>query len=135
MNAEILQPNELPNVAYYYNANGQLYLDTQGTQSSLGGGAARSDNATQQQRNILRRQLNQPPPVKTHVQGNCHWCGRTYDEVALDALAAYTTATKYPGETVRDRNIRSRAYLYGSKQHSFASRMLACHNLELVLGP
>ena len=48
-----------------------------------------------------------------HVQGNCHWCGRTYDEVALDALAAYATATEFPGKTVRDRNIRSRAYLNG----------------------
>ena len=36
-----------------------------------------------------------------------------YDEVALDALAAYTATTEYPGETVRDRNIRSRAYLDG----------------------
>ena len=27
MNTVILLPNELPNVAYYYNANGQLYLD------------------------------------------------------------------------------------------------------------
>ena len=44
---------------------------------------------------------------------NCHWCGRSYDEVALDALAAYTAATEYPGETVKDRNIRSRAYLEG----------------------
>ena len=36
-----------------------------------------------------------------------------YDEVALDALAAYTATTEYPGETVRYRNIRSRAYLDG----------------------
>ena len=28
-----------------------------------------------------------------------------YDEVALDALAAYTATTEYPGETVRNRNI------------------------------
>ena len=70
-----------------------------------------------------------------HVQGNCHWCGRSYDEVALDALAAYTAATEYPGKTVRDRNIRSRAYLEGSKRHSFASRMLACRSLEIALGP
>ena len=74
-------------------------------------GPARSDNSAQQQRNPLRRQLN--PPVMPHVQGNCHWCGRTYDEVALDALAANTAKTENPGETVRDRNIRSRAYLDG----------------------
>ena len=63
INTGILQPNELSNVAYYYNANGQLYLDTLGTPSNLevtDVGAARSDDATQQQRNPLRRQLNPP---------------------------------------------------------------------------
>ena len=65
----------------------------------------------QEQPTHRRMQLN--PPVLPHVQGNCHWCGKTYDEVALDALAAYTIPTEYPGETVRDRNIRSRAYLDG----------------------
>ena len=113
-NHGILQPHELPNVAYYYNTDDQLYMDTQGTHSNLevtDVGAARSDDATQKQRNPLRRQLN--PLVMLHVQGNCHWCGRSYDEVALDALAAYTAATEYSGETVRERNIRSRAYLDG----------------------
>ena len=71
--------------------------------------AARGDDATQQQRNPLRRQLN-PPIIKPHVQGNCHRCGRCYNDVDPDAPAAYTAATEYPGETVRDRNIRSRAY-------------------------
>ena len=114
INAVIPPPNEFSKSAYYYNANGQLYLDAQGIHSNLvaaTGNSARNDNAAQQHRNPSRRQLN--PPVMPHVQGNCHWCGRTYDEVALDALAAYTTATEYPGETVRDRNIRSRAYLDG----------------------
>ena len=105
INAGILQPNEHPSVAYYYNANGQLYLDTQGTHSNLevtGVGAARSDDAAQQQRNPLRRPLN--PPVIPHVQGNCHWCGRTYDEVALDALAAYTAATEFWRDSKRQDN-------------------------------
>ena len=113
-NAAILQPNEPPNAAYYYNANGQLYLETQGAHSNLEVTdvcAGRGDEATQQQRNPLRRQLN--PPVMPHVQGNCHWCGRSYDEVALDALASSTAATGYPGETARDCSIRSRAYLNG----------------------
>ena len=102
-NAGILQPNELRNVVYYFNANGQLYLDTQGTHTNeylenTGVDAARSDDATQQQRNPLRRQLN--PPVMQHVLGNCHRCGRTYNEVALYALGAYLAATENPGETV-----------------------------------
>ena len=71
INAGILQPSELPNVAYYCNAIGQLYLDTQGTHSNLETfdvGAARCENSTQQQKNPLRRQLN--TPVMSHVQGN-----------------------------------------------------------------
>ena len=93
-NTEIVQSDGPVNVTYYYNANCQLYLDTQGTHSKMETtevGPARSDSNAQQQRNPLRRQLN--PPVMPHVQGNCHWCGRTYDRVALDALAAYTAAT------------------------------------------
>ena len=74
-------------------------------------GPAQGDNTTQQQRNHLRRQFNHP--VMPHVQGNCHWCDRTYNEVALEALAAHTAVTDYPGETVRDRNTRSRANLDG----------------------
>ena len=113
-NTEILQSDGPVNVAYYYNANSQFYLDSQGTHSNMeltDVGSAQGDNAPRQQRSPLRRQLN--PPVMRHVQGNCHWCGRTYDEVALDALAAYEAATEYPGETVRGRNTRSRAYLDG----------------------
>ena len=49
INAGILQPSEIPNVAYYYNAKGQLYLDTQVTHSNLETfdvGAARCENST-----------------------------------------------------------------------------------------
>ena len=113
-NTEAIQLNGPGNVAYYYNAEGQLYLDTQGSHGNLDStsvGPVHGDNVTQQHWNPPRRQLN--PPVMPHVQGYCHRCGGTYDEVALDALAAYTAATGYPGETVRDRNIRSRSYLDG----------------------
>ena len=60
----LLQPNELPNVVYYYNDKGQLYLDSQGTHSNLevtGVSAARSDDAAEHQRNPVQKQLN--PPV------------------------------------------------------------------------
>ena len=70
---EIFQPNGPVNVAYYYNANGQLYMDTQGTHSKMETtdvGPARSDNNAQHRRNPLRRQFN--PLVMPHVQGNCH---------------------------------------------------------------
>ena len=55
-NTELLQQDWPVNVAYYYIANGQLYLDTQGTHSNMemtDVGPARGDNATQQQRNPL----------------------------------------------------------------------------------
>ena len=53
--AETLQPNGTGSVAYYYNAEGQLYLDTQGSHSNLDTtsvGSVLGDNATQQQRNL-----------------------------------------------------------------------------------
>ena len=107
-------PGNLGNSGYYYNSAGQLYLDPQGTHNNPGVPAiypTQAYGSMQEQPTHRRMQLN--PPVMPHVQGNSHWCGKTYDEVALDALAAYTIATEYPGETVRDRNIRSRAYLDG----------------------
>ena len=110
----IQHPGNLDNSGYYYNSAGQLYLDPEGTHNNPGVAEiypTRAYSSMQEQPTHRRMQLN--PPVMPHVQGNCHWCGKTYDEVALDALAAYTIATEYPGETVRDRNIRSRAYLDG----------------------
>ena len=136
LNTETLQPNGPGNVAYYYNAERQLYLDTQGTHSILetaNVGPVHGDNTSQQQRNPKRRQLN--PPVMPHVQGNCHWCGRTYDEVALDALAAFTTATEYPGETVRDRNIRSRAYLDGFEAALICFKNAGLSQSRACVGP
>ena len=104
----------LGNSGYYYNSTGQLYLDPQGTHNNPGVPEiypTQAYSSMQEQPTHRRMQLN--PPVMPHVQGNCHWCGKTSDEVALDALAAYTIATEYPVETVRDRNIRSPAYLDG----------------------
>ena len=110
----IQHPGNLDNSGYYYKSAGQLYLDPQGTHNNNGVAEiypSQAYSSMQEQPPHRRMQLN--PHVMPHVQGNCHWCGKTYDEVALDALAAYTISTEYPGETVRDRNIRSRAYLDG----------------------
>ena len=110
----IHHPGNLDNSGYYYNSAGQLYLDSQCTHNNPGVAEiypTRAYSGIQEQPTHRRMHLN--PPVMPHVQGNCHWCGKTYDQVVLDALAAYTIATEYPGETVRDRNIRSRAYLDG----------------------
>ena len=104
----IQHPGNLDNSGYYYNSAGQLYLDPQGTHNNPGVAEiypSQAYSSMQEQPTHRRMQLN--PPVMPHGQGNCHWCGKTYD------LAAYTIANEYQGETVRDRNIRSRAYLDG----------------------
>ena len=53
------------------------------------------------------------PPVKPNVSGYCHWCGRTFDQYALETLGDYLGATAYDGETVRDRGVRSRGFIDG----------------------
>ena len=47
-----------------------------------------------------------------NVAGHCDQCGKTYDQVALETLGNYLTATA-EGETVRDRGVRSRAFIDG----------------------
>ena len=54
---EILQPDGPVTVAYYYNANGQFYLDTQGTHSNMETAdvsPARSDNNAQQEEPLTK---------------------------------------------------------------------------------
>ena len=53
------------------------------------------------------------PTVMPNVSGYCHWCGRTFDQIALETLGDYLGATAYDGETVRDRGVRSRAFIDG----------------------
>ena len=55
---------------------------------------------------------------------------KTNDEIALEALTAYTMATVYPDETITDRIIRSRAYLDGFEATLIASRTLACRSVS-----
>ena len=53
------------------------------------------------------------PTVMPNVAGYCDQCGKTYDEVALETLGNYLGATAYSEETVRDRGVRSRAFIDG----------------------
>ena len=48
-----------------------------------------------------------------NIAGFCDWCGKTYDQIALETLGEYLLATSYEAETVRDRNVRSRAFKDG----------------------
>ena len=51
--------------------------------------------------------------VLPNVSGFCDWCGRTFDQVALETLGDYLGATAYNEETARDRGVRSRAFING----------------------
>ena len=61
----------------------------------------------------VRRNFRLFPTVMPNVAGHCDQCGKTYDQVALETLGDYLTATAYDGETVRDRGVRSRAFIDG----------------------
>ena len=53
------------------------------------------------------------PTIMPNVAGFCDWCGRIFDQVALETLRDYLGATAYNEETVRDRGVRSRAFIDG----------------------
>ena len=53
------------------------------------------------------------PTVMPIVAGFCDLCGKCYDQIALETLGEYLVATEYEGETVKERTIRSRAFIHG----------------------
>ena len=53
------------------------------------------------------------PSVMANVAGYCDLCGKCYDQIALESLGEYLVATEYEGETVKERAIRSRAFIHG----------------------
>ena len=52
------------------------------------------------------------PKVMPNVAWYCKRCNKSYDQVALETLGEYLSATAYEGETVRDR-VRSKAFING----------------------
>ena len=52
-------------------------------------------------------------PVLHSIAGYCAACGVTFDQIAVESMNAYIASTEYPGETVRDRSVRARAFLDG----------------------
>ena len=103
--SNIQHRDNLTNAEYYYNSALQLYLDPQGVYCKPGvtGAYVTQNRNTREQPVFKRTQLD--PSVMPHVDGNCHWGRQTYEEIALDALAAYTIDREYTEETVGDRNI------------------------------
>ena len=53
------------------------------------------------------------PTVMPNVAGICEYCSKTYDQIALETLGDYLAATTDDGETVRERGVRSRAFIDG----------------------
>ena len=53
------------------------------------------------------------PTVMPNVAGHCDFCGKCFDQIALETLGQYLVATEYDGETVKERAIRSKAFIHG----------------------
>ena len=51
------------------------------------------------------------PTVMPNVAGFCILCGKTYNQIGLEILGEYLLARAYDAETVRDRNVWSRAFI------------------------
>ena len=70
-------------------------------------------------RNILFMPINERdncrlfPTVMPNVAGICEYCSKTYEQIALETLGDYLAVTAYDDETVRDRGVRSRAFIDG----------------------
>ena len=60
------------------------------------------------------------PIVMPIIAEFCNWCGPTYDQIGLETLGENLLATAYDAETVRDRNVRSLAFIDGFEAALFA---------------
>ena len=70
----------------------------------------------------VRRNFRLFPTVMPNLAGHCDQFGKTYDQVALETLGKYLAATAYERETVRDRGVRSRAFIDGIEAALFIFR-------------
>ena len=75
------------------------------------------------------------PTVMPNVAGYCDWCGKSFDQVALETLGEYLAATAYEGETVRDRGVRSRAFIDGFKLALFCFKSAGLSQPYYCAGP
>ena len=75
------------------------------------------------------------PTVMPHVAGFCDWCGKSYDLIALETLGRYLVATAYDAETVRDRGVRSRAFIDGFEAALFSFKGAGLSQPQGCSGP
>ena len=66
-----------------------------------------ANNAFTHNRPLL--QMN--PPVMPEVAEYCSSCMQTFDHFAVETLTSYIAWSEYPEETIRYRNVRSRAFV------------------------
>ena len=57
--------------------------------------------------------LQMNPSVIPDVAEYCSGCNKTYDQIAVETLTHYVAWSENPEETIRDRNVRSRAFIDG----------------------
>ena len=74
-----------------------------------------------------RHRIRQIPSVMVNVAGYCDLCGKCYDQIALESPGEYLVATEYEGETVKDRTIRSRAFIHGFEAALFLFKNAGLH--------
>ena len=73
-----------------------------------------------------RHSIRMIPTVMANVAGYCDLCGKCYDQIALETLGEYLVAKEYGGETVKERAIRSRAFIHEFEAAFFLLKMRDC---------
>ena len=101
---QVYQVPYLPKpVPFYPNGRNDVGYGTLGHNIQL----PSSNNASTHYGPLL--QMNHP--VMPEVAGYCPDCSKTYNQIAVETITNYVTWSKYPEETIRDRNIRSREFV------------------------
>ena len=105
------QSNYLPMpVPFYPNS----WNDGGFSQMDFGVQMPQGQQSSQQNRPINSQPILQMnPSVMPEVAGYCSGCNKTYDQIAVETLTHYVAWSEYPDETIRDRNVRSRAFIDG----------------------
>ena len=70
-----------------------------------------------------------------NVVGYCERCNKSYDQVALETLGEYLAATAYEDETVRDRGVRSRAFIDGFEAAFPVLKVRDCRSPSAAMEP
>ena len=70
-----------------------------------------------------------------NIAGFCNWCGRTYDQIGLEILGEYLLARAYDAQIVKNRNVRSRAFIDGFEATLFVFKKTGPSQPMRCVGP